>query len=167
MELWEQRLKGACSKWEGWSVRENRGRVLIAYRPKGGISEQVLLPKELVWEERCEEDITLWVRRLYKTWNDGAMSLKLALERLIPQSDRLGEQASVSWEEIRDGLKHRLMSEGNRIQLQSWETNYGVFINEALMQLKAKKPKDGATLLRLTAERWADKPPAAESASRL
>jgi len=67
MELWEQRLKGACTKWEGWSVRENRGRVLVAYRPKGGISEQVLLPKELAWAEQCEEDITLWVRRLYKT----------------------------------------------------------------------------------------------------
>jgi len=157
MELWEQRLKGTCSKWQGWSIRENRGRVLIAYRPKGGISEQVLLPKELVWSEQCEEDITLWTRRLYRTWNNGTLSLKLALERLIPQSDRLGEQTSVTWEEIRDGLKHRLMSEGNRIQLKSWETNYAVFIDEALVQLRTKNPKDGATLLRLTAKRWSDK----------
>lgn len=158
MELWEQRLKGTCSKWQGWSIRENRGRVLIAYRPKGGISEQVLLPKELVWSEQCEEDITLWTRQLYRTWNNGTLSLKLALERLIPQSDRLGEQTSVTWEEIRDGLKHRLMSEGNRIQLKSWETNYAVFIDEALVQLRTKNPKDGATLLRLTAKRWSDKP---------
>ena len=158
MELWEQRLKGTCSKWQGWSIRENRGRVLIAYRPKGGISEQVLLPKELVWSEQCEEDIALWTRRLYRTWNNGTLSLKLALERLIPQSDRLGEQTSVTWEEIRDGLKHRLMSEGNRIQLKSWETNYAVFIDEALVQLRTKNPKDGATLLRLTAKRWSDKP---------
>ena len=158
MALWEQLLKRACSKWEGWSVRENRGRVLVAYRPKGGISEQVLLPKELVWAEPCEEEIGIWVRRLYKTWDGGAVSLKVALERLTPQSDRLGEQASVTWEEIRDGLKNRLMSEGNRIQLKSWETNYAVFIDEALKQLKAENPKDGATLLRLTAKRWDDKP---------
>ncbi len=158
MELWEQRCKGCCSKWQGWSVRENRGRVLVAYRPKGGVSEQVLLPKELVWEEPCEEEITLWVRRLYKTWNNGQLSLKLALERLVPQSDRLGDQASITWEEIRDGLQRRLMTEGNRIQLESWKTNYAVFIDEALIQLKAKSPKDGATLLRLTAKRWADKP---------
>ena len=158
MALWEQLLKRACSKWEGWSVRENRGRVLVAYRPKGGISEQVLLPKELVWSEQCEEEIGIWIRRLYKTWDGGAVSLKVALERLIPQSDRLGEQASVTWEEIRDGLKKRLMSEGNRIQLKSWETNYAIFIDEALKQLKAENPKDGATLLRLTAKRWDDKP---------
>jgi len=158
MGLWEQRLKGSCSKWEGWSVRENRGRVLVAYRPRGGVSEQVLLPKDLEWAEGCEEDITLWIRRLYRTWNNGALSLRGALERLVPQSDNLGAQASITWEEIRDQFKNRLMTEGNRIELKSWETNYAVFIDEALRQLKAGKPKDGAALLRLTAKRWKDKP---------
>ena len=47
MELWEQRLKNITKRWAGWSVRENKGRVLVAHRPKAGMSEQVLLPIEL------------------------------------------------------------------------------------------------------------------------
>ena len=58
MELWEQRLKNVAKRWAGWSVRNNKGRVLVAYRPKAGMSEQVLLPAQLRWSEQHEDDIT-------------------------------------------------------------------------------------------------------------
>ena len=66
MELWEQRIKGSCKRMEGWSVRENKGGVLVAFRPKGGISEAVRLPAELSWTEACEEDVIAWVRALHR-----------------------------------------------------------------------------------------------------
>lgn len=80
MALWELRLKNITKRWAGWSVRENKGRVLVAHRPNADMSEQVLLPVELRWAEQCEDDITEWVKRIYKHWDGGEKSLKVALE---------------------------------------------------------------------------------------
>lgn len=158
MPLWEQSLKTAASQnREGWSVRGNRGRVLVELR-RGGINQSVMLPKELRWEEGHWREISRWIDDLYVESKGGEIGLKLALEKLVPKSNQIGSRRSVSWTEIRDGLKDRLMTEGRKIKLQSWETNYLPYIDEALLQLAKHQPKDGASLLRLTAKRWHDKP---------
>ena len=156
MPLWEQRMKNITKRWAGWSVRNNKGRVLVAFRPKCGISEQVLLPKELRWSEACEDDVTEWVKRIYKDWNNGELSLKAALEEAKPQSDKLGEGYTVSWSEIKDGYRIRLMESGNKIKQKTWADNYERFIDAALEILSNQRPSDGAALLRLTARQWAD-----------
>ena len=156
MELWEQRIKGSCKRMEGWSVRENKGGVLVAFRPKGGISEAVRLPAELSWTEACEEDVIAWVRALHREWGDGALTLKAALERLKPKSDKLGEAHAAGWSDIVEAYRVRLMEHGSRIQLGTWQKNYLVYLEAALEVLAKQRPKDGATLLRLTAKRWAD-----------
>jgi integrase len=157
MELWEQRLKNITKRWAGWSVRENKGRVLVAHRPKAGMSEQVLLPTELRWAEQCEDDITEWVKRIYKHWDGGEKSLKVALEAAKPESNKLGDTYAVTWEDIREGYRVRCMDHGRKIALKTWEKNYLPTINEALDVLAAGKATDGPTLLRETAKKWADK----------
>ena len=156
MELWEQRLKNVAKRWAGWSVRNNKGRVLVAYRPKAGMSEQVLLPAQLRWAEQHEDDITEWVKRVYKHWNGGEETLKSALELAKPESDKYGEQLSASWSEIKEAYRVRLMTTGRKILLKTWQSNYEVYIDEAIQVLKDHRPADGPTLLRLTARRWAD-----------
>ena len=61
-----QRLKNITKCWVSWSVRDTKGRVLVAYRPKAGISEP------------SEDDITEWVKRIDKHWGGDEKSLKLA-----------------------------------------------------------------------------------------
>ena len=129
MALWEQRLKNITKRWAGWSVRENKGRVLVAHRPKAGMSEQVLLPAELRWAEQCEDDITEWVKRIYKHWDGGEKSLKVALEAAKPESNKLGDTYAVTWED-REGIASAAWITVARL-LKTWEKNYLPTINEA------------------------------------
>lgn len=156
MELWEQRLKNICKRWEGWSIRDNKGRVLVGYRPKQGKSEQVLLPKELLWSEACEDDITNLVKQLYKDWNNGALGLKAALKESNQKSDKDGESHSSSWQDIKEEYRKQLMESGSKIQQHTWEDNYERFIDAAIEVLKKQRPSDGPSLLRLTARQWSD-----------
>lgn len=48
------------------------------------------------------------------------------------------------------------MQSGNKIRLKTWADNYERFIDAALDTLSNKRPSDGAALLRLTAQQWAD-----------
>ena len=155
MALWEQRLRNTCDKRPGWSVRANRGRVLVAV-VQGENWQQKTLPKHLRWAEECEEEITEWLRALYRNWDNGTVTLAVAFDKTAKSSDKVGEQFTASWSEIKEAYRVRLMETGNNIQLKTWQSNYEVYIDAAIEVLKASRPADGPTLLRLTARRWAD-----------
>ena len=157
MPLWEQRIKNAASQGrQGWTARSNRGRVLVELRRAGEMKQSVMLPKELNWCESNERDITKWIDALYAQAEGEGLSLKVAMDRVKPTSNKIGEGYSVSWPEIKEAYRVRLMESGNRIQLGTWQSNYEVYIDEAIKVIKASRPADGPTLLRLTARQWAD-----------
>ena len=155
MALWEQRLRNTCDKRPGWSVRANRGRVMVAV-VQGENWQQKTLPKHLRWAEECEEEITEWLRELYRNWDNGAVTLAVAFNETAKTSDQVGEQFTASWSEIKEAYRVRLMESGNRIQLGTWQSNYEVYIDAAIAVLKESRPADGPTLLRLTARQWSD-----------
>ena len=154
MALWEQRLRNTCDKRPGWSVRANRGRVMVAV-VQGENWQQKTLPKHLRWAEECEEEITEWLRALYRNWDNGAVTSRSPSTKR-PSQRQIGEQLSASWSEIKEAYRVRLMTTGRKILLKTWQSNYEVYIDEAIQVLKDHRPADGPTLLRLTARRWAD-----------
>lgn len=157
MPLWEQRIKNAASNGrQGWSARGNRGRVLIELRRPGELKQSVMLPKELSWCEGDEREITKWLDALYVKAEGEKLSLKAALERVKPTSNRVGHEHAVSWQEIKEAYRIRLMQSGNKIRLKTWADNYERFIDAALEILSKQRPSDGAALLRQTAQQWAD-----------
>lgn len=159
MPAWEQAVKRAATKGrKGWGVREKRGRVVVEYRAAGK-TESVFLPQPITYSSQFEDDICAWLRDLYKAWNNGAVTLAVALETVAPTSDKVGSTFGASWQEIRDSLKVRKMTEGRKIQLKSWEDNYERFINHAIEQIRRHNPSDGKGLLRLAAKKWQDKQP--------
>jgi len=159
MPAWEQAIKRAATKGrKGWGVREKRGRVVVEYRG-GGKTESVFLPQPITYSEPYEDDICAWLRDLYKAWNNGKVTLAVAMEAVAPTSDKVGSTFGASWQEIRDSLKTRKMTEGRRIQLKSWETNYERFINHAIDQIRRHNPSDGKGLLRLAAKKWQNNQP--------
>lgn len=159
MPAWEQAIKRAATKGrKGWGVREKRGRVVVEYRG-GGKTESVFLPQPITYSEPYEDDICAWLRDLYKAWNNGKVTLAVAMEAVAPTSDKVGSTFGASWQEIRDSLKTRKMTEGRRIQLKSWETNYERFINYAIDQIRRHNPSDGKGLLRLAAKKWQNNQP--------
>ena len=157
MPLWEQRIKNAVNqRREGWTARSNRGRVLVELRRPGEMKQSVMLPKELSWCEGDERDITKWVDALYAKAEGESLSLKAAMERIKPTSNRIGEGYVVRWADIKDAYRIRLMESGNKIKSKTWADNYERFIDAALEILSKQRPSDGAALLRLTARQWAD-----------
>ena len=157
MPLWEQRIKNAASQGrEGWTARSNRGRVLVELRRAGEMKQSVMLPKELSWCENDERDITKWLDALYAQAEGEGLSLKVAMEKIKPTSNRIGEGYAVSWNDIKEAYRVRKMDHGRRITAYSWECNYCPAIDEALKVLAAGKAADGATLLREVCKRWAD-----------
>ena len=152
MPAWEQAIKRAATKGrKGWGVREKRGRVVVEYRG-GGKTESVFLPQPITYSEQYEDDICAWLRDLYKAWNNGKVTLAVAMETVAPTSDKVGSTFGASWQEIRDSLKARKMTWGRRIQLKSWEDNYERFINHAIDQIRRHNPSDGKSLLLLSAK---------------
>ena len=157
MPLWEQRIKNAVNQGrEGWTARSNRGRVLVELRRPGEMKQSVMLPKELSWCEGDERDITKWVDALYAEAEGESLSLKAAMERIKPTSNRIGEGYAVRWADIKDAYRIRLIESGNKIKSKTWADNYERFIDAALEILSKQRPSDGAALLRLTARHWAD-----------
>ncbi len=125
MPLWEQRIKNASSNGrQGWSARGNRGRVLIELRRPGELKQSVMLPKELSWCESDEREITNWLDALYVQAEGENLSLKAALETVKPTSNRIGQEHAVSWQDIEEAYRIRLMQSGNKIKLKTWANNY-------------------------------------------
>jgi integrase len=157
MPLWEQRIKNAASQGrEGFTARSNRGRVLVELRRAGEMKQSVMLTKELSWCESDEREITKWLDALYAQAEGEGLSLKVAMERVKPTSNRLGEGYAVSWSDIKEAYRVRKMDHGRKITAYSWDCNYCPPIDAALEVLAASKAADGATLLREACKRWAD-----------
>ena len=102
--------------------------------------QQKTLPKHLRWAEECEEEITEWLRELYRNWDNGAVTLAVAFNETAKTSDRVGEQFTASWSEIKEAYRVRLMTTGRKILLKTWQSNYEVYIDEAIEVLKAHRP---------------------------
>lgn len=159
MTLWEQRLVGTTAKWPGWSVVQDRDRIMVRLRITGQPSESVSLPRPLAWSEESEPDATLWIRRLYKAWDNGQQSLKGALEEIGGKSDRQADQYVKSWPEIAESFRESLTSGRNQIRPETWRDNYAPYVGEALRLLAGRsKPKDGYGLLKATLKAWEGKP---------
>lgn len=157
MPLWEQRIKNAASQGrQGWTARSNRGRVLVELRRAGEMKQSVMLPKELSWCESDERDITKWIDALYAQAEEEGLSLKVAMKKVKPTSNRIGEGYTVSWNDIKEAYRVRKMDHGRKTTEYTWKCNYLPAIDEALKVLAAGKAADGATLLREVSKRWAD-----------
>lgn len=155
MPPWEQSLKRAGSNGKpGWSARGVNGRVMVEARVPGQPKQSVLLPPELTWSEADEQNVIVWIARLWEATEAGKVHLRAALDSLIVRSDQIGEQHAPTWLAIREAFRQRLMESGNRIQQKTWATNYLPFIDEALLQIKNHKLTDGASALRHAVKRW-------------
>ena len=155
MPPWEQSLKRAGSNGKpGWSARGVDGRVMVEARVPGQPKQSVLLPPELAWSEADEQNVIIWLAKLWEATEAGKVHLRPALDSLIVRSDQIGEQHAPTWLAIREAFRQRLMESGNQIRLSTWESNYLPYIDEALLAIKNHKLTDGPSALRHAVKRW-------------
>ena len=161
MPLWEMRLVSITAKWQGWSITNDKGYVVVRFRVSGRPSEQVSLPSPIRYREEDEETAINWIRKLYKTWeaSEGSLSLKGALAEVKGTSDATGNKHATTWEDIAEALRQSKIDGGSQIQPKTWETNWKPFIDEAIKVLGSKnKPTDGYTLLKAVLKKWKHAP---------
>ena len=157
MPVWERALKEAVKGYPGWSVRGMKGRVLVEKRaPGGGPKQSVLLPEEITWSEQTWTKVIVWLNDLWVKTKGGQVHLRPALNELIVSSDEIGDEHASDWKDIKEAYRIRLMESGRKIQQQTWEGNYAVYIDAAILAIKDHQLTDGPAVLRQAAKQWAD-----------
>ena len=157
MPVWERALKAAVKGYPGWSVRGMKGRVLVECRPSGsGPKQSVLLPEEITWSEQKWTDVIVWLNNLWGASKGGQVHLRPALNSLIVKSNEIGDDYASDWNYIKEAYRVRLMESGRKIQQQTWEGNYAVYIDAAILAIKDHHLTDGPAVLRHAAKKWAN-----------
>ena len=157
MPVWERALKAAVKGYPGWSVRGIKGRVLVERRPSGsGPKQSVLLPEEITWSEQKWTDVIVWLNNLWGASKGGQIHLRPALNSLIVKSNEIGDDYASDWNDIKEAYRVRLMESGRKIQQQTWEGNYAVYIDAGILAIKDHHLTDGPAVLRQAAKKWAN-----------
>ena len=165
MPPWEQRLVTVTAKWQGFSVVNDRGVVVLLFRSKGQPSQRVSMTgfdPEIRFREEDEERAITYIRQTYKLWAeaDGDRTLKDCLKEVKSTSDvqPQGEE-EVTWATIAAAMKEAKLDFGKKIQPQTWKTNWAPILDEAVRVLGRKNaPGDGYELLKAVLKNWAHAP---------
>jgi len=165
MPLWEQRLVTVTAKWQGFSVVNDRGVVVVLFRSKGQPSQRVSMTgfdPEIRFREEDEERAITYIRQTYKLWSeaDGDRTLKDCLKEAKSTSDVEPQaEAEVTWATIAAAMKEAKIDFGKKIQPQTWKTNWAPILDEAVRVLgRRNAPSDGYELLKAVLKNWTHAP---------
>jgi len=165
MPPWEQRLVTVTAKWQGFSVVNDRGVVVLLFRSKGQPSQRVSMTgfdPEIRFREEDEERAITYIRQTYKLWAeaDGDRTLKDCLKEVKSTSDVQPQaEEEVTWATIAAAMKEAKLDFGKKIQPQTWKTNWAPILDEAVRVLGRKNaPGDGYELLKAVLKNWAHAP---------
>ena len=165
MPPWEQRLVTVTAKWQGFSVVNDRGVVVLLFRSKGQPSQRVSMTgfdPEIRFREEDEERAITYIRQTYKLWAeaDGDRTLKDCLKKVKSTSDVQPQaEEEVTWATIAAAMKEAKLDFGKKIQPQTWKTNWAPILDEAVRVLGRKNaPSDGYELLKAVLKNWAHAP---------
>jgi integrase len=155
---WEQGFRAAVRGGKpGWTVSNNRGRVMLKWRPSGsGTQQTVMLPVD--WSPGGTDKALLLINRIAKLIASGQQdTLKGALA--VARGGSSTMLPATDWPEVADSLRTALLSGRNELLPKTWGMNYKPFIEEALRLIAAGKANDGHTLLQQTLIKWTGKAP--------
>lgn len=165
MPPWEQRLVTITAKWQGFSVVNDRGVVVLLFRSKGQPSQRVSITgfdPEIRFRDEDEERATTYIRQTYKLWAeaDGDRTLKDCLKEVKSTSDVEPQaEEAVTWATIAAAMKEAKLDFGKKIQPQTWKTNWAPILDEAVRVLGRKNaPGDGYELLKAVLKNWTHAP---------
>jgi len=165
MPPWEQRLVTITAKWQGFSVVNDRGVVVLLFRSKGQPSQRVSMTgfdPEIRFRDEDEERATTYIRQTYKLWAeaDGDRTLKDCLKEVKSTSDVEPQaEEAVTWATIAAAMKEAKLDFGKKIQPQTWKTNWAPILDEAVRVLGRKNaPGDGYELLKAVLKNWTHAP---------
>jgi len=155
---WEQRLIETTEPWNGWGMSRVRDRIVVRLRERGRPAESVTLPRPLTWDEVHHREAIRWIEQLYRAWDDGSLTLKAALKEISAQSDKIGEEHTLTWAQIADALEASRVQQSEKCSADTFRKNWRPFIDHAVQLINTGKVHDGYTLLKTALENWEGSP---------
>ena len=151
---WEQRLIETTEPWNGWGMSRVRDRIVVRLRERGRPAESVTLPRPLTWDEVHHRAAIRWIEQLYRVWNDGSLTLKAALKEISGQSDKVGEEHTLTWEQIADAMEVSRVQQSEKCSAATFRKNWRPFIDHAVQLINTGKVHDGYSLLKTALQNW-------------
>ncbi len=131
-----------------------RDRIVVRLRERGRPAESVTLPRPLTWDEVHHREAIRWIDRLYRVWDDGSLTLKAALKEISGQSDKVGEEHTLTWEQIADALEASRVQQSEKCSAATFRKNWRPFIDHAVKLINTGRVHDGYSLLKTALQNW-------------
>lgn len=159
---WERGFRAAVRAGKpGWTVLNNRGRMLLVWRPIGTKEKHtVALPVD--WLPGETNRALLLINKIAKLVLTGEQdTLKGALA--VAQDSSGTMRRKIDWSVVVEGLRASLQQGRNEIQDSSWKANYQRYCEKAVKVIQAGDATDGYSLLKEVLKRWEGKPPSRDA----
>ena len=159
---WERGFRAAVRAGKpGWTVLNNRGRMLLVWRPVGTKEKHtVALPVD--WLPGETNRALLLINKIAKLVLTGEQdTLKGALA--VAQDSSGTMRRKLDWTVVVEGLRSSLQRGRNEIQDSSWAANYQRYCEEAIKVIQTGDATDGYLLLKEVLKRWEGKPPSRDA----
>ena len=129
-EVWEESFcKAVSALGNGWSVREDYGRIVLRFRPT-----KERAPVGYKWAEKEWPDALARIRNIYSLFSQGD-SLKEAAKKASGKAPKLSHQ--YNWEETIENYREH---KGSRVKDETWRKKYVPVFTYALKALKSRRP---------------------------
>lgn len=134
---------------QGWTVREDYGKVRLMVRPRGQRLQSVTLP--FAWEKASMGDAYTRLRSIYVHWSEGH-SLRAAAELAAGQAP----STVLDWASAAHSFEQQKRNHGNHIKETTWRHAYAPVVTLAVDLLSGlRPPANSADLLDACIRGWA------------
>ena len=117
----------------GWTVREDYGKVRLTVRRRGQPAESVTL--SFPWEKASMGDAYTRLRNIYVHWSEGN-TLRAAAELAAGQSP----STVLDWEKAAKTFQEQKRNHGNHIKEATWLHAYDPVVSMAVEVLSSQRP---------------------------
>ncbi len=118
---------------QGWTVREDYGKVRLTVRSKGQRSESVTLP--FPWAKSSMGDAYTRLRNIYVHWSEGH-ALRVAADLAAGQAP----STVLNWTMAAERFEEQKRSHGNHIKESTWRHSYEPVVAMAVELLRGQRP---------------------------
>ena len=80
--------------------------------------------------------------------------MKAALKEISGQSDKVGEEHTLTWEQIADAMEVSRVQQSEKCSAATFRKNWRPFIDHAVQLINTGKVHDGYSLLKTALENW-------------
>ena len=144
-EPWEESFcKAVSALGDGWSVREDYGRIVLRFR-----LTKERAPVGFKWNEKDWPDALARIRNIYALYNQGD-NLKEAAKKASGKAPKLTHE--YNWEETIEAYREH---KGSSVKDETWKKKYKPVFAYALNALKSRKaPTNGPDLYDVCLKNW-------------